>query len=203
MSSKLGEWGSSESSAARNCISSSLSRYKPGAEERAVDKRAGELHQEYIVKARSVDQRFGQVPPGTIGPVEAKLLSFERVQGVVFGAFGEVSEPVHRLIDHLATSRVTVAGPQRSRKGLERSSEGERTLVVGMLRRKLSVAGVRAQCSSLLGRLEMLGPGMGHAAARRAQALHQEQLLAKELLAHTQALRQERNVLRRGFANTF
>ena len=90
------------------CISSSLSRYKPGAEERAVDKRAGELHQEYISKARSVDQRFGQVPPGTIGPVEAKLLSFERVQGVVFGAFGEVSEPVHRLIDHLATSRVTV-----------------------------------------------------------------------------------------------
>ena len=124
-----------------------------------------------------------------VGPVETKLLSFERVQGVVFGAFGEVSEPVHRLIDQLATSRVLVAGPQRSRKSLERLSEGERAIMVGLLRRNLSVAGVRAQCSSLLGRLEVLGPGMGQAANRRAHALHQDMVLGRELKAHMQTLR--------------
>ena len=169
-------------------------------EEGAVDRRAGELLQEYVVKARSMDQRFGGVQPGTVGPVETKLLSFERVQGVVFGAFGEVSEPVHHLIDKLATSRVTVAGPQRSRKGLERSREGERALIIGLIRRKLSVAGVRAQCSSLLGRLEMLGPGMGQAATRRAQALHQDSVMSRERKAHSEALRQRHSVMRRGFA---
>ena len=75
-----------------------------------------------------------------LGPVEAKLLSFERVQGIVFGAFAKVSEPVHWLIDQLATSRVTVAGRQNGRRGLERSSEGEWAIVLGMLWRKLSVA---------------------------------------------------------------
>ena len=92
-------------------------------------------------------------------PVEEKLLSSERVQGVVFGAFGEASEPVHRLIDQLATSRVRVAGPQSGRKGVVRSEEGERSMVVSHIRRKVSVAAVRAQCTSLLGRLENLGPG--------------------------------------------
>ena len=182
------------------CISSSHSRYKPAAEDRAVDKRAGELHQEYLIKARNVDQRYGGIEPGVVGPVEAKLLSFERVQGIVFGAFAEVSEPVHRLIDQLATSRVTVAGPQKGRRGLERSNEGERAMVVGMLRRKLSVAGVKAQCSSLLGRLQVIGPGMGPAANRRAHALYQDRVMAREQQAHAQALRHEKNIVRRGFA---
>ena len=91
--------------------------------------------------------------------MERKLLSYERVQGLVFGAFVEASEDVHTLINQLATSRVQFAGPQRGRKGKERSVEGERALLVGQLWRKLSVAEVRAQSSSLLRRLDGLGPG--------------------------------------------
>ena len=121
-------------------ISSSQTRYKPSWNERAVDKRAGDLHQEYLNKAKAVDQQYVGIEPGSVGPVENKLLTYGRVQGVVFGAFAEASEPTHKLIDQLATSRVTVAAPQWGRKGLERSREGERALIVGQIRQKLSVA---------------------------------------------------------------
>ena len=181
-------------------ISVSQSRYKPSWVDRAVDKRAGDLHQEYLLKARNADQEYVGVAPGEIGPVEGKLLSFERVQGVVFGAFGEASEPTHRLVDQLAESRVTVAGPQKGKKGQERSKEGERAVIVGQIRRKLSVAAVKAQCSSLLGRLESLGPGLCMASGRRADALARAYAWDREQQAHSLALRQHKNVVRRGFA---
>ena len=115
-------------------ISSSQTRYKPSWNERAVDKRVGDLHQEYLNKARAVDQQYVGIKPGSVGPVENKLLTYGRVQGVVFGAFAEASEPTHKLIDQLATSRITVAAPQRGRKGLERSREGKMALIVGQIR---------------------------------------------------------------------
>ena len=70
------------------------------------------MHGEYLTKARTVDRLYVGTLEGEVGPVEAKLLSFERVRGVVFGAFGEASELVHQLIDQLANLRVAVAGPQ-------------------------------------------------------------------------------------------
>ena len=91
-------------------ISCSKSRYKPNWEDRAVDRRAGVLHKEYLVKARTADQLYVGTPVGEVGPVERKLLSYERIQGLVFGAFTKPSENVHTLIDQLATSRVRVAG---------------------------------------------------------------------------------------------
>ena len=97
-----------------------------------MDRRASQLHKVYV------DRQYMGTMPAEAGLVEAKLLSFERVRSIVFGAFGEASEPLHQLIDYLATSRVSVAGPQRGRKGTERSLEGERALVVGQLRRRLS-----------------------------------------------------------------
>ena len=62
-----------------NC---SQSRYKPSWRDRAVDRRAEALHQEYVDKARRVDSQYGGTAPGTVGPVEEKLLSFERVQSL-------------------------------------------------------------------------------------------------------------------------
>ena len=40
-------------------ISSSRSRYRPTCEKRAVDVRAGQLHGEYLMKARAADRRQG------------------------------------------------------------------------------------------------------------------------------------------------
>ena len=179
-------------------ISCSRSRYRPSWPERAVFKRAEVIHQEYVEKARSADQLYGGVAPGTQGPVERKLLTFDQVQGVVFGNFGEGSEAVHRLVDALATSRVRVAGPQRGRKGI-RSEEGERSVVVGQIRRKLSLAAIKAQCSSLLGRLESLGPGSSAAAGRRREALGLARKWDRELEEYNRSVLQGRNVLRKGF----
>ena len=69
-------------------ISVSQTRYQPTWEERGIDRRADELHNEYVNKARRVDTLYCETQPGQVGPIEAKLLSYERVRGLVFGAFG-------------------------------------------------------------------------------------------------------------------
>ena len=76
---------------------------------RTVDRRANGLTEEYTQKARETDwnhcgiARPPRVPlPGAaqhvrqIGPVETKLISYGRVQGWVFGVWGEASEDVHQ-----------------------------------------------------------------------------------------------------------
>ena len=124
-----------------------------------MDKRAAQLHEEYVGKARGADQQHGQ--PGQIGRVESMLLSFPEVEGIVFVNWGEASEATHKLVDALATSRARVAEPQTSRRGDRLTEEGVRALAVGYIRRRLSVAAVKAQGFSLLGRVEGLGPGAG------------------------------------------
>ena len=181
-------------------ISSSQSRYKPTWTARAVDKRAGQLHGEYVDKARKVDREHGGALPGQVGGVERKLLTFPEVEGLVFGNFGETSEATHRLVDMLATSRARVADPQaRGRRGQTLSEEGVRAIAVGYIRRKISIASVKAQCHSLLGRLEVLGQGANAAAGRRKRALEQERLWARERRAYNLSAKQGFNILRRGF----
>ena len=53
-----------------------------------------------------------------------------------------------------------------------RSEEAEQA--VAHIRVQLGVATVRAQCTSLLGRLDVLGPGTAAAADRRQLAAHLE-----------------------------
>ena len=183
------------------CISSSQTRYKPTWSERGVDKRADQLNQEYIEKARKADQEHGGVQPGTVGPVERKLLNFPKVEGIVFGNWGETSEATHQLVEALATSRAKVAAPQtRGRRGQVLTEEGLKGLAVGYIRRKLSIAAVKAQSHSLLGRLEGLGPGSAAAAGRRSKAMELERLWARERQAHCLSAKQGFNVVRRGFA---
>ena len=62
----------------------------------------------------------------------------------VFGSLGEASEAVHSLVEALTTSRVQVAGPQKERRGVVRSEEGEKSIAVGYIRRTLSLAGILA-----------------------------------------------------------
>ena len=60
-------------------ISSNQTRYKPTMKERGVDKRADQLHHEYVAKAQKVDQQFGGSLPGEVRRVETKLKSFPKV----------------------------------------------------------------------------------------------------------------------------
>ena len=181
-------------------ISCSTTRYKPTWEERGVDRRASQLQQEYLQKARNADRRYNGVPEGEVEPVEQKLLQLGEVRGVVTGNWGEVSEPCHALLAHLATSRVRVAGPTRGRRGILRSEEADRAIAISALRRRLGVATVRAQSLSLLGRLEGLGPGTAAAAGRRLQAAERERRWRREDAAFSLARRQGWSSYRTGFA---
>ena len=180
-------------------ISSNKTRYRPACQQRAVDVRAAQLQGEYLTKARAADRRQG-VPQGEVGRVEAKLVSLGKVEGVVAGQFGEVSEATHALVAALATSRVRVAGPTRGRQGLMRGEEAERAVAISALCRRLGVMAVRCQASSLLGRLETLGTGGVAAAGRRQQASELERRWRREVQAHELATRQGWRVLRTGFA---
>ena len=153
-----------------------------------------------MTKARNTDQNHGGTVPGQVGRVEAKLLSFPKVEGIVFGNFGEVSEATHALVDALATSRARVAEPQTGKRGKTLTEQGVKAMAVGYIRRRLGVAAVKAQCLSLLGRVEGLGPGAVSAAGRRRRALEQERLWSRERRAHQLATRQGYNIIRRGFA---
>ena len=93
------------------------------------------------MKARAADRLAGTAA-GVVGRVEVKLVSLGRLRGVVCGNWGEVSEDTHALLSIMATSRVRVAGPSTGRKGKLRSEEGERSVVMGYLRRVMGVATV-------------------------------------------------------------
>ena len=89
-----------------------------------MDKRAEQIHQEYVVKARKTDQQHGGAEPGDIGGVERKLLTFPQVEGIVFGNWGEASQATHQLVEALATSRAQIGDPQaRSRRGTALTEE--------------------------------------------------------------------------------
>ena len=105
---------------------------------RAVDKRAAELTPEYFKKARTTDRQYCGTEPGTTGPVETKLGTMGLVEGIVLGATGEGSEPLHSLIHHLALSRVRVAGPQVGRRGQVRQEAAEVAITYAFLRRVIS-----------------------------------------------------------------
>ena len=182
------------------CISSSETRYKPTMIERGVDRRANQLHNEYVGKARKADQQFGGTLQGEVGQVERKLLTFPKVEGLVFGNWGEGSQAVHSLVEALAVSRSKVAIPQiRSRRGAVLTEEGIKGIAVGYLRRKLSITAIKAQCLSLLGRLEGLGSGAAAAVGRRARVAEQERLWANERQAQHLANRIGANIHRKGF----
>ena len=74
------------------------------------------------------------------------------------------------------------------------------SMVVSHIGRKVSVAAVRAQCTSLFGRLENLGPGTTAAVGRRKEAMEMERSWARKRVVFARALRHSHNIRRVGFA---
>ena len=83
---------------------------------------------------------------------------------------------------------------------MTRSEDGERAVAISALRRRLGVLTVKCQCISLLGRLEVLGPGTAAAAGRRWQAADLERRWRREEQAHSLARAQGHRAYRTGFA---
>ena len=106
----------------------------------------------------------------------------------------------HALLQAMTTGRVRVAGPSTGRRGLERTEEGERSIIIGYLRRTLGVATVKAQAFSLLGRLEGLGPGAAAALSRRQHAADLDRQWRRQQQAYMLSERQGFSIHRGGFA---
>ena len=122
-------------------ISCCPTRYKrnPRAIAKAVDRRAATLPHEYRQHARKVDQQYGGVQAGVIGPVEAKLLSFPPLRRWVIGAWGEASEDLHILVKDLAVARAKHQQQLEGRWQSRRTEEGEVAVLTGQVRRMLSL----------------------------------------------------------------
>ena len=129
----------------------------------AVARRARNLSAEYASKARRIDQQYCNTPSGTVGPVEAKLRTFDPVRGIVFGAWGEASPDTERLLSAMAVSGANRHWLEmRSRSPLE-----ARGALAWLLRRRWGMTALREAARLKLERLEFVGRGAALAADRR------------------------------------
>ena len=110
----------------------------------------------YLTSHRNtaVDTHVGVEDGEVMGPVERKLGEYGELHGLVVGRFGEASEDVHNLIHAMAESRVSGLDLRSQPGAMERE---ELSIVVGQLRRRLSVAVIRATANCLLSRLTFMG----------------------------------------------
>ena len=155
------------------------SRYQVRGRQKAVDRRAGLLMAEYRRKEQNVDRGVIGVGDGVVGPIERKLSEYGDILGLVVGAWGECSEDMHTLVQVLTKSRVDSVGRARGRP----ATDGELALAVGQVRRRLSVACVRANTNCLLSRMSHLGEAAVQAQGRRQAQGWEEERMRKEMQA--------------------
>ena len=131
-----------------------------------VGRRALALPTEYANKARHADRTYCRTPVGSVGPTEQKLLTFEPVRGLVFGAWGEASPEVSKLLNAMAR-----AGARRHWRGMRCREPSTATGVLAwMLRRRWGLTALRENARLKLDRLEYVGRGGTVAARRRSEA---------------------------------
>ena len=136
--------------------------YRPGMQgDKAVQLRAVKIQGEYSRIAQSVDRELGQGDKE--GPTLKKLRSFPPVLDLVFGAYGECSEGVKKLMDSLVSIKLQSLG---LRKGVP-GGDKELSQVTSYLRRRLSSAVMQANVRCLQERLIQVGEGFGQAGRRR------------------------------------
>jgi len=132
----------------------------------AVARRAGALPAEYSGKARRLDRTYCGTAAGSQGPVESKLRSYDPVRGLVFGAWGEGSPAVDRLIGLFAEC----GAGRHYRRMQARSPHEAKGALAWLLRRRWAITALRENARLKLERLEFVGPGAASAAARQAAA---------------------------------
>ena len=111
---------------------------------------------------------------------------------------GVGSEQVHQLVQVLAESRLRFQGLQQGRPG----SDQELGVLVGQIRRRLSMAAVQAQVDCLLSKLHQLGPGNVQLAKRRTWAIKEDQRMNLERNAQWMRRIEGIHTLRKGFIKT-
>ena len=128
-------------------------------------------------------------------------MSFGSLRGLVFGAWGEASEGVHRLVDDLAEERAKRLLSTNKRPKVS-CPKGAKGVAVGQIRRALSVVAVKAQARLLLDRLCWVGEGAVEAARRRRFSEWEEERMAKQHRRELAAARGQDFRWKPGFFNS-
>jgi len=129
----------------------------------AVKCRANALPAEYAAKAREVDQRYCGTERGAVGPVQARLRTLEPVRGLVFGAWGEGSPALHKLLTVMAQ-----CGAQCHWRGMRCEDPGNAIgTLAWLLRRRWGLTALRENARLKLERLQYVGRGAAAASQRR------------------------------------
>ena len=150
---------------------------------KGTDRRAAGLQQLYRKKLIPLDTRYHNTPAGQSGPLVRRLESFGRLEGLVVGPWGEGSKDLHSLVKTLGDTKLAARARAMGREG----SDNELGVIIGQIRKFLSVAFVRAQNLCLLNRLGFLGEGAKAAAGRRDLAKSLEERRKRERVAHFEA----------------
>ena len=161
---------------------------------RGTDKRADLLQGEYRRKLAKYDRSYHGVESGQTGPLVHRLESFGKLESLVVGPWGEGSKDLHLLVRTLAEQRLAAQSRARGWEG----SKTELGLVLGYIRRSLSLSFVRAQGLCLLSRFCHLGSGAKLAAGRREVAKRAEVRRKREMESHFQAHIRGRGLAREG-----
>ena len=104
------------------------------------------------------------------------------------------SEGVHELVHVVANIRIKAQELQQGRQ----TRSGELGVLVGQIRRILSVTAVRAQAEYLLSRIRNVGRGTGAAYKRREGVVREEVNWARDRQAQAVGRRQGRKVVKHG-----
>ena len=111
------------------------------------------------------------------------MSEFGDLKGLVVGMYGDVSQDLHDLILYMANSRAQHLAQSSGRP----LSVSDRSLILGSLRRRLSVVAVRAQASCLLARVSHINGNAEEAANRRARVKGTYEVEKSEMQAHFSA----------------
>ena len=165
------------------CMSAGVTRYPPGKTEKQADRRAEELPGLYRRPLERMDREYRNTAPGETGALVARLQSYGELQCYVAGAWADGSKHLHSLLQSCAESRVEHLIRSTGRQELQ----GQMSVIVSQLRRRVSTCVVRSNAQCLISRVGVISPAARDAAQRREVAGRMERRWREERKAQWMA----------------
>ena len=136
---------------------------------RAVERRAGKVHDDYVKAAAKLDAAHcGTLPDARPGPVELKLASLGPVQPLVVGHYGEMGGYVDGLLELAAD-----AGADKHWQSMRcRDPDTARGIILQVLRRSWGMAAFRENARLIVRRLGRVGDARASATIRNSESTH-------------------------------
>ena len=121
-----------------------------------MDNRGKLLQGEYRAKAKKADRKYGNTIDGELGKMEQKLLTFERVRGLVVGGWAELSVNFKMLMQVMVEKKKQELEAQTGMEN-RKSVTAHLASFTSQNLQQLSRMCVQAQSGLLLDSLEGLG----------------------------------------------